>query len=99
MAVDVRTMTIVHPAAEDATARVQPAPRLATLAGATVGLIDNSKRNSDAFLADLRDLLRERYGVAGFDYYKKASPSIPTPPEVMRRLVEGCQAVVHAVAD
>jgi hypothetical protein len=94
-----RTVTIVNPAAEDVAPRLALAPRLASLRGARLGLIDNSKRNADAFLDALAALLADGYGVAGVERYRKASPSVPTPPEVLARLVEGCDAVVHAVAD
>lgn len=93
------TITVVDPTAEDAFERHALAPRPGSLEGATIGLIDNSKRMADVLLGELRDLLREHYGVAGFDYYRKANPSVPTPPEVIQRLVAGCDAVVHGVAD
>ena len=97
--IDVQTVTIVNPAAEDVAEQYELAARLGSVQGATIGLIDNSKRMADAFLEELRDLLRERYGVSGFEYYRKVSPSVPTPPEVVQRLVDACDAVVHGVAD
>ena len=45
-----RMVTIVHPAAEDVAPRLGLAPRLASLHGARVALIDNSKHNADVFL-------------------------------------------------
>src|SRR5207245_1419149 len=47
------TVTIVNPAAEDVTERLTPAPRIASLRGARVALIDNSKHNADRFLDTL----------------------------------------------
>jgi hypothetical protein len=94
-----RTITIVNPAAEDVARRLALAPRLASLRGARLALIDNSKHNAGGFLAALEALLLRDYGVAGVERYRKASPSIPAPPEVLARLVEGCDAAVHAVAD
>ena len=94
-----RMVTIVNPAAEDATARVAAAPHLASLRGARVALIDNSKHNADVFLDALATLLVRDHGVAGVERYRKVSPSVPTPPEVLRRLLEGCAAAVHGVAD
>ena len=97
--IDVRTVTIVDPASEDVAEQYEPVQRLGSLKGAKIGLIDNSKRMADAFLAELQTRLCERYGVAEFEYYRKASASVPTPPEVLRRMVESCDAVVHGVAD
>jgi hypothetical protein len=94
-----RTLTIVTPVAEDVTARRAPAPRLASLRGARVALIDNSKHNADRFLDALAELLVRDHGVAAIERYRKASPSVPTPPEVLTRLLEASDAVVHGVAD
>ena len=40
-------------------------PRPASLAGATVGLLENTKQNAALFLQELGRLLQERYAVAG----------------------------------
>lgn len=93
------TVTIVDPAAEDVTEPVAPAPRAASLRGARVALIDNSKHNADRFLDTLATLLVRDHGVARIERYRKASASVPTPPETLSRLLEGSDAAVHGVAD
>lgn len=92
-------ITIVHPAAEDVARRLALAPRLVSLRGARLALIDNSKHNADAFLASLETILTRDYGVEHVERYRKASPSIPTPPEILARLAASCDALVHGVAD
>jgi hypothetical protein len=92
-------VTIVDPAAEDVTERLALAPRLPSLDGARVALIDNSKHNADRFLDTLATLLARDHGVAKIERYRKASASVPTPPEVLSRLLEACDAAVHGVAD
>lgn len=92
-------LRLVHPAAEDQPVSYQLAPRLASLEGTRIGLIDNRKRHSDVFLARLQDMLQERYGVAGFQYYTKDGASVATPPAVMADMTRNCDAVIHAVAD
>jgi len=94
-----RTITIVNPAAEDVSPRLALAPHLPSLRGARLALIDNSKHNAEEFLDALQALLVRDYGVAGVERYRKVSPSVPAPPEVLARLVEACDAAVHAVAD
>jgi hypothetical protein len=44
-------VTIIHPGAEDVADEHAPASRLASLAGARIGLIDNSKHMADVFLS------------------------------------------------
>jgi hypothetical protein len=93
------TITVVDPAAEDVTERFALAPRVASLRGARVALIDNSKHNADRFLDVVETLLVRDHGVAGIERYRKISASVPTPPEILSRLLAGADAAVHGVAD
>src|SRR5207244_3929899 len=79
------TVTIVNPAAEDVTERLAPAPRVTSLRGARVALIDNSKHNADRFLDTLAALLVRDHGVAKIERYRKISASVPTPPGTLHR--------------
>jgi hypothetical protein len=92
-------LRLVDPAAEIQNANEEIAPRLDSLAGKRIALIDNTKHNADRFLRAVRALLQEQYGVAGFEYFRKFSASVPTPPEVVERLTGSCDALVHGVAD
>lgn len=93
------TTTVLNPAAEGKIVSQKLAPRLSGLKGATVGLIDNHKRNADVYLEELAGLLKEKFGVARVINYKKDSQSIPAPGEVLDDLASQCQAIIHAVAD
>jgi hypothetical protein len=93
------TITVLHPAAETAVLQNKLAPRLASLQGITLGLIDNHKRNADIYLHELGRRLKEEYGVAKIITYKKASQSVPTPADVVDDLAARCDAIIHAVAD
>lgn len=90
---------VVDPAAEDDVQKSALAPRLATLQGAHVGLIDNAKHLAEETLREVESLLRSRYGVREVSYYRKRNASVPTPPEVLRELTSKCDALVHGVAD
>ena len=96
-----RTIRIVDPAAEiDAGAKtLAMAARLESLKGARIALIDNTKHMANRFLEATQTLLKSRYEVAGFEYYRKFSASVPTPPEVLDRLAGSCDALIHGVAD
>ena len=91
--------TVLHPAAEDAAREHRLAPRLSDLRGATVGLIDNHKRNADVYLEELGRTLQREYGVSKVVTYRKASQSMPTPDDVLDGLAAQCDAIIHAVAD
>ena len=93
------TVTIVDPAAEIEVQNNAIAPRLASLRGARIAVIDNTKHMANRFLDATRGELVRRYEVASFEYYRKFSASVPTPPEVIERLAKTCDAVIHGVAD
>ena len=99
MAVTTDVVTVLHPAAEDVAEPQRLAPRLSSLQGMTVGLIDNHKRNANIYLEALGHLLQERYGVSQVVTYRKISQSLPTPAEVLDQLAGECDAIIHAVAD
>ena len=90
---------VVDPAAEDDVQKSALAPRLSTLEGAHVGLIDNAKHMAEETLREVEALLKERYGVKEVSYYRKRNASVPTPPDVLQDLTSKCDALVHGVAD
>ena len=97
--VSTQATTVLHPGAEDTARKFALAGRLPGLSGATVGLIDNHKRNADVYLEEMGRVLREDYGVSKVVTYRKASQRIPTPDDVMDALAAECDAIIHAVAD
>jgi hypothetical protein len=99
MGITTDVVTVLHPAAEDVAEPQRPAPRLSSLQGTTVGLIDNHKRNANIYLEALGHLLQDRYGVSHVVTYRKVSQSMPTPDAVLDQLASECDAVIHAVAD
>jgi len=92
-------ITIVDPAAEIETENRSIAPRLNSLQGARIGIIDNTKHMANRFLDATRVLLETQYHVGGFEYFRKFSASVPTPPDVIERMAKSCDAIVHGVAD
>ena len=90
---------LVNPTTEAIIAPFDGAPRLPTLAGTRLGVIDDSKRNADVLLEELVDLLRTRYEIADVTWHRKPSASKPADPEVIRELAESCDSVIVAVGD
>lgn len=75
------------------------APRLTDLNGKVVGLLDNSKMNSDRFLEHTVAILGEKYRFAAVLRKRKPSASKLAPPEIMEEFVEKCDLVITAVGD
>src|SRR5258707_11838232 len=93
-----KQIVIVNPAAETEVVSMSMAPRLASLQGIRIGLVDNSKHMAAETLKALEDILRAR-GVASFETYRKDNPSVAMPFDMIAGMASRCDAVVHAVAD
>ena len=74
------------------------APRLSTLRGKTIALLDIGFPNSKVFLDRMEMLLKERYGVATVVRHAKPSPTRMAKPEVRKDILSRCHGVVEAVS-
>ena len=76
----------------------EPAPRLFSLAGKTVGLISNGKEGSKGFFAHLDRMLRSEFGVANVVTQVKSNYSAPADPHIVAEIA-GWDAVVAGIGD
>jgi hypothetical protein len=74
------------------------AGRLDDLAGATVGLLDNSKANADVLLDEVASVLTNEHGVAEIVSARKDKSPIPAD-SLADTLAAQCDAVVNAYGD
>jgi hypothetical protein len=74
------------------------APRLSTLAGTRIGVLDNGKVNSDRILEQVDHLLRQRYGVREVVWRRKHDFSRPAPSALLAEL-GACDAIFTGVGD
>lgn len=72
-------------------------PRLTTLTGKTVGLLDINKPRGDVLLDRLEELFNQE-GIA-VKRYKKPTMTRVAPLEVKQQIAKECDAVVEALAD
>jgi hypothetical protein len=89
---------IVNPMNETPQAKAVPAPRLETLAGKTVGLLDISKPGGSVFLDRIERLLQERYAVGRVVRAAKPTFTKRAPGELIEQLAS-VDAVIEALAD
>jgi len=76
------------------------APALPTsLAGLTVGFIDNTKHNFDRLADEIGAILRERHGVKTVMRRRKANASTPAAPEILVELAKTCDVVFAGSGD
>ena len=71
---------------------------LKSLAGCTIGLLDNSKINVSKILDYAEGLLKTQYGVKAVVRFKKPDASRPAPMEIFTSAKE-CDAFISAVGD
>ena len=91
---------ILSPEGSTEEKRHQLAPRrLTTLDGVLLGLLGNSKLNSDAVLLAIGDLLKERYAVESVFVRSKPTFSKPAPDELVAEMVSNSDVIVTGVGD
>ena len=89
--------TLLDPTAERSPGTRVPLPRLTSLEGITVGLLDISKPRGDVFIDRLEDLLVQR-GVSTRRYRKPTFTRV-APVELKQQIAVECDVVVEALAD
>ena len=75
------------------------APRPIDLRGKRLGLLDNSKVNSDVILRAIARILTEEFEFANVFYTKKHSASLPPRPKVLEDLHRYADIVIAGVGD
>jgi len=91
-------MRLVNPLNETPPAPAIPAPRLSTLAGKTIALLDISKPGGSIFLDRIEHRLRTEHGVAGVLREMKPTFAKPAPAGVLEK-IRSADAVIEGLAD
>jgi hypothetical protein len=71
------------------------APRLSTLAGARIGILDNCKEFADLVLGGVAEVLRRDYQPREVRFWRKSYLGIPAP--FIAEMAAGCDAVINGV--
>ncbi|MFM0268143.1 UGSC family (seleno)protein [Paraburkholderia sediminicola] len=92
-------MEVLDPTREAAGAQAVYAERSASLKGKRIGLIENTKYNSDNVLERIGAILMRDYGAASFKLYHKRYSSVPAHDELIAALIDECDLMVAGVGD
>ena len=88
---------LYDPTAQPRTIVAQLAPRLTSLAGRRLGILDNSKANAGVLMLAVAKVLQERYGVG--EIVKRDKPVAgPPSPEALAALA-ACDLALVGSAD
>ena len=89
---------VLDPTNETKAAGIEPAPRLSSLKGATVGFISNGKEGTKGYFGYLERLLRDELGVTNVVWRTKSNYSAPADPYIADE-IKRWHAVVAGVGD
>jgi hypothetical protein len=92
------SLQVLDPTNETVPPLGQRAPRLASLAGKTVGIISNGKEGTAGFFNYLDRMLRDQFDVAEVVRRTKSNYSAPADPDIVDEL-RRWQAVVTGIGD
>jgi hypothetical protein len=90
---------ILDPTVEVTTQSVKFTPRPASLAGKRIGLVENTKFNSDRLLQKIGDILVTEYGAAEARMWRKHNSSVPAHEEIVQELRASCDVMVAGIGD
>ena len=92
-------MELLDPTREISGADAAYAERPASLQGKRIGLIENTKYNSDNVLKRIGEILIRDYGAASYKLYRKRYSSVPAHEEIIQSVVKECDVMVAGIGD
>lgn len=93
-------VTLVNPLDETPHDAAELAPRLDSIKGKKIGLLDISKPGGRQFLNRIEALLKEKFGASEVVRFQKPTFTKPAPPEIIDRILKAqVQGVIEALAD
>lgn len=90
---------ILDPTVEPRQQPLTYVPRPDSLRGKRVGLVENTKFNSDRLLAKIGDILVKEYGAAEWRMWRKRHASVPAHDEIIEEARRGMDVVVAGIGD
>jgi len=85
--------------AQTAAGKIPSVPRLTSLRGKTIGVLDNSKPNADKLAERLAELLMERYGAAKVITRRKLTAQQGAPKQYIEELAGQADFVLAGLGD
>lgn len=90
---------IYDPTTEASGRRIEYAPRPRSIAGLRIGLIDNTKHNSDQLLLRIAGILEREHGARSHLIRRKKSAGSAPHAEIVEDCKSGADAIVAGVGD
>ena len=90
---------VLDPTLETTHDTLKIAPRPHSLRGARIGLVDNTKHNSEPLLLQIAAVLEQQDGAAGHVLRKKKSAGVAVHNEIIEEFKRGCDIVIAGIGD
>jgi len=90
---------LLDPTVEVKTAPMTYVDRPRSLEGKRVGLIENTKFNSDKLLLRIGEILKAEYGAAETRMFHKHNASVPAHAEIIQEIRKTCDVMVAGIGD
>jgi hypothetical protein len=92
-------LTIFDPTTEAKEKRIDFVARPKSLKDLRIGLVDNTKFNSDKLLKKIAAILEKEYGAKSHMIRRKHNAGVPVHEEIIEEFTSGCDVVVTGVGD
>ena len=93
------SITVYNPSSKPPPKVLHSASRNGSLKGGVLGIIDNSKPNSDTVLKRVAEHLKNRFEVDEMVWSRKPTASLPITDNEIQKLVKKCDFVLAGVGD
>ena len=90
---------VLDPTVEVLTQPIKFVARPGSLAGKRVGLVENTKFNSDRLLQKIGDILVAEHGAADARLWRKHNASVPAHDEIVQEIKATCDVMVAGIGD
>jgi hypothetical protein len=94
-----KTIPVYDPRGVVEAAPLTTSPRVKTLTGLRLALLDNTKWNANKLLRGLRDRLAQKHAFGAVDYYRKESFSLAATPALLAEIAARHDIVLTAIGD
>jgi len=96
---DMKKIQVFDPTTKAKEENITYVPRPESLRNVRIGLVDNTKYNSDKLLIKIATILEQEYGAQGHIIRKKQNAGVPAHDEIIREYKNHCDIVIAGIGD
>ena len=94
-----KELRIFDPTVQPKVEKISYVPRPGSMTGLRIGLVENTKYNSDRLLLKIAAILEKEHGAAGHLIRRKRNAGVPAHEEILEELGTQCDAVIAGIGD